>query len=189
MTFDSRIIADRKIQEAIEEGQFDNLPGKGKPLDLDDDPTTPPHLRLANRILKNANVLPDWVQLEVEIEKARAECRAAFDRAVREYEGRKSQNSERQFAEWYSRTRSSYIRAMKSVNSDILKFNLVAPRTPYVQIPFRVDEETARFDSVNPPPTGADLDIKSAATEREHKFRSYAAERYRMTNRPDDSAT
>src|SRR5689334_22802808 len=52
-------VAERKIQEAIDEGAFDNLPGKGKPLVFDDDPMTPPHLRLANRILRNANVLPE----------------------------------------------------------------------------------------------------------------------------------
>src|SRR5437763_1892288 len=30
-------IAESKIQEAIDEGKFDNLPGKGKPLVFDDD--------------------------------------------------------------------------------------------------------------------------------------------------------
>lgn len=69
--FDTRIIAERKIQEALEEGAFDDLPGKGQPLNLKDDPNTPPHLRLANRILKNANVPPDWVQLDLEIRKAK----------------------------------------------------------------------------------------------------------------------
>src|SRR2546421_7385731 len=62
-------VSERKIQEAIEAGALDNLPGMGKPLDLDDDPLTPPHLRLANRILKNANVLPDWVQVDVDVRR------------------------------------------------------------------------------------------------------------------------
>ena len=40
-------IAERKIQEAMERGEFDDLPGKGKPLDLSDDPMVPEELRMA----------------------------------------------------------------------------------------------------------------------------------------------
>ena len=51
------IIAERKIEEAIERGEFDDLPGAGQPLDLDDlDPSLPEELRLAYRILKNAGM-------------------------------------------------------------------------------------------------------------------------------------
>jgi hypothetical protein len=49
------IIAERKIEGAIARGEFDNLPGAGRPLDLDDiDPLLPEALRMAQRILKNA---------------------------------------------------------------------------------------------------------------------------------------
>jgi hypothetical protein len=49
------IIAERKIEEALARGEFDNLPGAGRPLDLDDvDPLIPEELRMAFRILKNA---------------------------------------------------------------------------------------------------------------------------------------
>src|SRR5206468_2474048 len=78
-------IAERKIQEAIEEGKFDNLPGKGEPPNLDDDPFTPPHLRLANRILKNAGVLPDWMQVEQEMELTCQENERTFERLKKEY--------------------------------------------------------------------------------------------------------
>jgi hypothetical protein len=51
-------IAEERIQEAIRRGDFDNLPGAGKPLELDDDLLVPPELRVANRILKNAGLVP-----------------------------------------------------------------------------------------------------------------------------------
>ncbi|HXA68221.1 MAG TPA: DnaJ family domain-containing protein [Bryobacteraceae bacterium] len=35
-------IAERKIREAIEAGKFDNLPSKGKPIELDIDPDPEP---------------------------------------------------------------------------------------------------------------------------------------------------
>ena len=50
-------LAERKIAAAIERGEFDDLPGAGQPLDLDDlDPLMPEELRMAYRILKNAGM-------------------------------------------------------------------------------------------------------------------------------------
>ena len=48
------LIAERKIVEALERGELANLPGEGRPLELDDDALVPEDLRLAYRILKNA---------------------------------------------------------------------------------------------------------------------------------------
>ncbi|HMK66646.1 MAG TPA: DnaJ family domain-containing protein [Thermodesulfobacteriota bacterium] len=65
--FFSHIIAERKIQEAIRKGELDNLPGKGKPLDLEDESHIPEELRLAYKILKNADCLPPELELKKEI--------------------------------------------------------------------------------------------------------------------------
>ena len=51
-------IVERKIAEAIADGQFEDLPGAGKPLELDDDALVPEDLRTAYRILKNAGYVP-----------------------------------------------------------------------------------------------------------------------------------
>ncbi len=60
-------IAERKILEAIERGEFDNLKNKGKPLDLDDDKLVPEDLRMAYRILKNNGFLPPEMEVKKEI--------------------------------------------------------------------------------------------------------------------------
>ncbi len=60
-------IAERRILEAIERGEFDNLKNKGKPLDLDDDKLVPEDLRMAYRILKNNGFLPPEMELKKEI--------------------------------------------------------------------------------------------------------------------------
>lgn len=62
-----RIIAERKIQEAIENGDFENLSNKGMPIEIDDDLTVPQELRLAYKILKNAGYLPPELELRKEI--------------------------------------------------------------------------------------------------------------------------
>ncbi|MBP2664414.1 MAG: hypothetical protein H6Q71_2362 [Firmicutes bacterium] len=59
-------IAEQKIQEAIEQGELDNLPGKGKPL-IFDDAQIPQELRSSYKILKNNGVLPTEMALKREI--------------------------------------------------------------------------------------------------------------------------
>jgi|SRR5918992_273566 hypothetical protein len=55
-------IAERRIAEAIAQGELDDLPGAGQPLELDDDSLVPEELRLAYRILKNAGFVPPEVE-------------------------------------------------------------------------------------------------------------------------------
>ena len=60
-------IAEKKIREAMDNGEFDDLPGKGKPLQLEDDRHLPQDIRLAHKILKNADCLPPELELRKEI--------------------------------------------------------------------------------------------------------------------------
>lgn len=50
--------AERHILDAQTKGEFDDLPGRGEPLALDDDLHVPPELRAGYRLLKNAGCLP-----------------------------------------------------------------------------------------------------------------------------------
>jgi len=65
------------IEEAMREGAFDNLPGKGKPLNLNENPNEPPDMAMANKILKNNDTTPPWIgdrkKLLEDIESLRAE--------------------------------------------------------------------------------------------------------------------
>src|SRR5215510_8852812 len=60
------------IREAMEKGEFDDLPGKGKPLDLDAYFATPEDVRLGYSVLKSAGCLPVEVELQNEIESLTA---------------------------------------------------------------------------------------------------------------------
>lgn len=66
-------IAEERIARALAAGEFDDLPGRGAPLDLDCDPLVPAEVRMANRILKNAGCLPP------ELERRRAAADDADD--------------------------------------------------------------------------------------------------------------
>jgi len=60
-------IVEQRIREAVEKGEFDNLPGKGKPILLEDDSHVPEELRLAYKLLKNADCLPPELMEKKEI--------------------------------------------------------------------------------------------------------------------------
>jgi hypothetical protein len=76
-------LAVRKILVAMVRGEFDDLPGKGKPLDLSDDPMVPDDLRVAYKILKNSGCLPPELELHKEIVRLRDLIHAVDDEAVR----------------------------------------------------------------------------------------------------------
>ena len=74
---------EEKIREAMENGEFDNLPGKGKPLDLDAYFSTPAEVRLGYSVLKSAGCLPAEVELQKEIEELKAQLADCDDERKR----------------------------------------------------------------------------------------------------------
>ncbi|WP_415752763.1 DnaJ family domain-containing protein, partial [Paenibacillus forsythiae] len=51
-------LAEQRIEEAMRKGEFRNLPGHGKPLELEDMTGVPEELRMSFKIMKNAGLLP-----------------------------------------------------------------------------------------------------------------------------------
>ena len=62
-------IVEERIRRAQQKGEFKNLAGSGKPLVLEDDHHIAEELRLAYKILKNADCLPPEVELKKEIKR------------------------------------------------------------------------------------------------------------------------
>lgn len=61
-----------QIAEAERRGDFDNLPGAGKPLPKVDDPEN----ALLNRVIRENGAVPEFVTLSRELERLREELRA-----------------------------------------------------------------------------------------------------------------
>jgi Domain of unknown function (DUF1992) len=77
-------VAETRIREAIAQGEFENLPGAGKPLDLEEYFSTPEDLRMAFSILKNANCAPAEVELLNEISRLQRAIAETPDAAARQ---------------------------------------------------------------------------------------------------------
>ncbi|MBN2116744.1 MAG: DUF1992 domain-containing protein [Anaerolineales bacterium] len=77
MSFDR--IVEALIKEAMERGEFDSLPGQGKPIDLTQYFETPEEVRIANSVLKNAGMTSREVDLLKEIAELKQALEAARD--------------------------------------------------------------------------------------------------------------
>jgi hypothetical protein len=79
------LLAEQRIREAQENGEFDDLPGAGSPLDLGDDALVPEELRAAYRLLKNAGFLPPELEAHREIREVEQLLRTIEDGAERSH--------------------------------------------------------------------------------------------------------
>lgn len=110
-------IAERRIQEAIANGDFEHLPGAGRPIDEEQDAWVPEDLRMAYRVLKNAGCIPPELELRNEIATMKDLIRSLDD----------------------SPARTSKLREL---NFRIMKLNMMRPRPLYLE---EFPEYEARF--------------------------------------------
>ncbi len=101
-------IIEKRIQEAVNRGDFDDLPGRGQPLQVEDDSRVPEDLRLAYKILKNANCLPPELELRKEIRQMEDLLENIPDEKEK-------------------------YRQIKKINFKIMKLNLIGNRAPLLE--------------------------------------------------------
>jgi hypothetical protein len=95
MSFDK--IVEALIKEAQERGEFDNLPGKGKPIDLTAYFEAPEEIRLVQSVLKNAGIKSPEVQLLNEIAELRQLLAVLVDETKKEEIRKKIQEKQIEF--------------------------------------------------------------------------------------------
>ena len=86
MSFDK--IVEELIKKAQERGEFDNLPGKGKPIDLSEYFETPEDVRMAQSVLKDAGFKSPEVELLNEIAELRPLLLAVTDEKKKQEVGK-----------------------------------------------------------------------------------------------------
>ena len=74
-------LAEKALREAIEAGEFDNLPGKGQPLDLKENPFEDPDLRVVHKLLRDAGFAPAWIEERKDIDATFEQVRQTLARA------------------------------------------------------------------------------------------------------------
>ncbi|MCA1594044.1 MAG: DUF1992 domain-containing protein, partial [Acidobacteria bacterium] len=95
-------LVEEKIREAMKEGAFDNLPGKGQPINLEENPFEDPTMRMAHRLLRNNGFALPWIEERKEVDASIAGALAGLARSWRVYQetqksGRRLEQAE---ADW-----------------------------------------------------------------------------------------
>ncbi|MEP6819370.1 MAG: DUF1992 domain-containing protein [bacterium] len=116
-------LTEKRLREAIENGEFDDLPGKGEPIDLRENPFEDPDLRMVHRLLRNAGFAPAWIEerkdIDAELEKAKTKLARAWALFG---EGGKSPSE----PEW-ERSVKEFRELVVELNQRVRIYNLKAP--------------------------------------------------------------
>jgi DnaJ family protein C protein 28 len=119
---------DEQIKKAIEDGAFNDLPGRGKPMDLSENPFEDPSWRMANRMLRSSGFSLPWIETRKEIEM---DYKEAYKKIKRTWQWRvASLDSKKPRAEvdreWV-RALEQFNHAIDELNQRIFDYNLEAP--------------------------------------------------------------
>lgn len=128
-------LVERLIQEAMERGEFDNLPGAGKPLNLNDNPYLEPGQAWGFDLLKRNGFAPEWIERDKEIRKRLNEARHQLQMAWR--------NRLISQEKWHAAV-ARFEAQLNTINQKIDDFNLIAPVVSLQRSRLRVEDELER---------------------------------------------
>ena len=119
---------EEQIRRAMQDGQFDNLPGKGKPLNLDENPFEDPEWHLANKVLRDGGFSLPWIESRKEIEARLEAAQAALSKAwlTRGSDLGSAYTPSQVDAEW-KRAEDAFRSESAQINKLIFSYNLVVP--------------------------------------------------------------
>lgn len=120
-------LVDQKIREAMEQGEFDDLPGKGEPVDLSENPFEDPELRLAHRMLRNAGFAPSWIEERKDIDAEFDVARNQLSRIWTLLQNALSTENERKARARWEKGLASFRTHMAQLNRRIAAWNLKVP--------------------------------------------------------------
>lgn len=123
---------DKIIRQAREEGAFDNLPGKGKPMQWEDESMVPEDQRAAHRLLRGSGHAPDFIALGRELDAQYAALRAALEQA------RRARGDGRLSPAGWQAAQDEFQAAVRALNRRVIGYNMRAP-AQLARLPFSLD--------------------------------------------------
>jgi DnaJ family protein C protein 28 len=133
--------AERKIAEAIENGEFDNLPGKGRPLTLDD---LARDENLAHRLLVDNGFPLPWIELKGQID---ADLEKAVRRLSQRLEWLQGQGEAQESSRRWAVAVEEFRLAIQELNQRIDECNLRVPLAQFQRRRIDADAELERLNS------------------------------------------
>lgn len=141
---------DEIIRRAMEEGAFDNLRGKGKPLNLEDNPYTDPEWQMAYHLLKENGFAPGFIEVRQAIELELAAARQAL---ARSWAWRERALAAGEDAAWvedeWGKAKSSFEEIVAALNKRIQTYNLETPSPTFYRRKIDLAVELAELGKPN----------------------------------------
>ncbi len=136
-----------QLNEAAANGAFENLPGKGRPLRLNENPNEPADMRMANKLLKDNQLSPTWIgdrkALTADIGKLRSEMQREWAN-WRVRAGESGTDREALARAWQLSVRNWEAR-IDELNRRIVSLNISLPIWRMELHRLRLDEELERI--------------------------------------------
>ena len=146
---------DEQIHEAQARGEFDNLPGNGKPLNLDDNPFTGDKA-LAYSLLKQNGYAPPEVELAKEIRTRFEKAQEKLEKLLQQRKSLSARrippftSEKRAFQNAIEKTTAQYDQLLRELNRKIVNLNLITPSAMHMQM-FEVEKLVQEFRDSCPP--------------------------------------
>lgn len=150
---------DRALDEAMQNGDLQNLPGAGKPLDLSEDSNVPSDMRLAYKILKRNNMAPEWIEINKTLEKKLGELHKKIKQLLNDHLrilGQAEIAPEHQKTAFRQNARDFYEagqrklqRLVEQYNRMVSDYNLKAPRSVTHRLYLTLEREIERVQKAD----------------------------------------
>jgi len=139
-------LIDQKIREAMEQGEFDDLPGKGKPIDTSENPFEDPELRLAHRMLRNAGFAPSWIEERKDIDAEFENARQQLSRARSVLQNALGTDNQTGAQVRWEKALTSLREQAGELNQRIVKWNLKVPAAGFQRSLIDIEKEVSRVE-------------------------------------------
>ena len=141
-------LVSKRIEEAMRRGEFDNLSGRGKPLDLRREPFIPEDQQMAFKLLENNDLTPDWIAERKEvlrvIEEFRGQVTAISGQARARWEAASDDARRHDLAMTWLRWIARWEDEIVEINRRIGTLNLRQPSIHLEVFKLLLDEELQR---------------------------------------------
>lgn len=149
-------VAGEQIEKAMQEGEFTNLRGEGKPFNFDDEKGVPEEWRLAYRIMKDNDITPEWIGLQKEIEQDIQQARKKLNSAFQFYRAEEKRLAamtgtgvviqQLEAKQVWRKAQSVFRQEIEIINQKLRNLNLKVPTSSLTRDLMDAEREIARLE-------------------------------------------
>ena len=136
---------DEQIRKAMEEGYFDDLSGKGKPLDLKSNPHEHPEWGMAYHVLRSSGFTLPWIETRRIIEQELEEARSSLERSWHWWWSQVQNTDSENVAREWQHALEKFEERVKDLNKRIFNYNLQIPSIQFRRLKINLEKEISKI--------------------------------------------